>query len=81
MSILPGYIINAIMLFVSHPVADKYKPLLWLSELGVIIHANNKNDWARNVGNAVIEEGSENYAYERDWKHKYNVKLIYYPKY
>ena len=45
------------MLYVSHPVADIFKPLIIFSELGIIIDANRKSFWASYSGNPTIEEG------------------------
>ena len=56
------------MLYVSHPAADKFKPLLICSEFGIIIPANRKSYWARLTRNNTLEEGYTNYAYERVWK-------------
>ena len=60
------------MLYVSHPVADIFKPLIIWAEFG-IINANRKSYWARNSGNPTIEEGNANYVYQQVWKHEYNV--------
>ena len=65
MTILPETFFKRIMLYVSHVVAEKFKPLIICSEIGLIITANRKSYWARNTGNKTIEEGYENYVYER----------------
>ena len=44
------------MLYVSHLVADIFKPLIICSELGIIINANRKSYWASYSGNPTIEE-------------------------
>ena len=47
------------MLYVSHPVADIFKPLIICLELGTTIDANRKSFWASYSGNPTIEEGYE----------------------
>ena len=44
------------MLYVSHLVADIFKPLIICSEFGIIINANRKSYWASYNGTPTIEE-------------------------
>ena len=58
MTTLPKtHIINRIMLYVSHLVADIFKPLIICLELGIIIDANRQSFWLSYSGNPTIEEG------------------------
>ena len=42
------------MRYVSHPLADRMRPYLSPTELGVIIHANHNICWARKNNNPTM---------------------------
>ena len=57
MTALHEIIINKIMCYVSHPIADLMKPVFFLqTALGVIIHVSERALWVRKTSNGSIEK-------------------------
>ena len=70
MAVLPEIQYHKIMHYISHPIADLMKPMFFLqTDLGVIIHVNDRAIWVRNTSNPSIIKYDTILVYEDLWKH------------
>ena len=65
MTVLPEIIINKIIRYVSHPIANIIRHICSPTYLGNTIHVKDKVFWSRNTGNPTIKDYQEINVFEK----------------
>ena len=76
MTMLPEYIINKIMLFVSHPIADMINHYIDIVSIGRSVRISRHLHVCRGTSNHTLEDRFDACVYGEIWFYKYNVQFI-----